>query len=392
VSNFEPSAAFVPERRPLEVSTHQDPDEELLDFDEESSPREGLPSEFRMRHDAHYVAALDATADVAPVRLIPVAHIDGPHRGDAADLAPLIASIRAHGLLQPLLVRVAEGRFELIGGTRRLAAAIAAGLTTVPCLVHHVGRPEARALAAADNLYRKPAAVPPLPGHVSAALLELSQTVAALGSCSGLLSGQPNPQRERAATELLQIELRRMHWLLLGLKLLEGDPAPADDRIRCDLLMDRVVGLFDQERRVTNWDVRVSNQGPSPVAGGDESLLELAFAGAIIATLGAVRRAARPVLDISIRSVASDVRVSISQQDVAGAALEPARVWDVLWSERPGGYAAGVALLAARRIAELHRGALDAHGDATGTRIVLSLPQAIRPACGRTTIRLTTAD
>ena len=48
----------------------------------------------------------------------------------------LVKSIQKLGVLQPLLVRPRAGRFELIAGARRLAAAAAAALTEVPCLVH----------------------------------------------------------------------------------------------------------------------------------------------------------------------------------------------------------------------------------------------------------------
>ena len=43
------------------------------------------------------------------------------------DLGPLVESVRALGVVQPLLVRRRKGRYELIAGARRLAAAAAAG-------------------------------------------------------------------------------------------------------------------------------------------------------------------------------------------------------------------------------------------------------------------------
>jgi len=50
-------------------------------------------------------------------------------------LADLAASIRAHGILSPLVVRRADGRYVLIAGERRLRAAALAGLTEVPVVV-----------------------------------------------------------------------------------------------------------------------------------------------------------------------------------------------------------------------------------------------------------------
>ena len=53
---------------------------------------------------------------------------------DQADADALAASVRAQGLLQPLLVERAEAGTVLIDGHRRLVAARAAGLATVPVI------------------------------------------------------------------------------------------------------------------------------------------------------------------------------------------------------------------------------------------------------------------
>lgn len=54
----------------------------------------------------------------------------------AEELAELAASLRTHGVLQPIVVTVrADGEYELIAGERRLRAAKLAGLATVPVIV-----------------------------------------------------------------------------------------------------------------------------------------------------------------------------------------------------------------------------------------------------------------
>ena len=53
---------------------------------------------------------------------------------DEAGLRELAASIRRHGILQPLTVRRRGDVWELVAGERRLRAARLAGLETVPCL------------------------------------------------------------------------------------------------------------------------------------------------------------------------------------------------------------------------------------------------------------------
>src|SRR5919206_1262838 len=72
-----------------------------------------------------------------------------------AGIKELAASIREVGILQPLVVRSAEGGFELIAGERRLRAAIEAGLDRVPVLIRQAGDNESIELALVENLQRE---------------------------------------------------------------------------------------------------------------------------------------------------------------------------------------------------------------------------------------------
>lgn len=69
-------------------------------------------------------------------------------------LNELIASIKEHGILQPLLVRQKEKHFELIAGERRLRAAKAANLPEVPVILLDIGDQEALEVALIENLQR----------------------------------------------------------------------------------------------------------------------------------------------------------------------------------------------------------------------------------------------
>jgi len=74
---------------------------------------------------------------------------------DAEALGELAASIKEHGILQPLLVREVEGGYQLIAGERRWQAAQKAGLVTVPCRVVDVIDKTACEFALEENLKRK---------------------------------------------------------------------------------------------------------------------------------------------------------------------------------------------------------------------------------------------
>jgi ParB family chromosome partitioning protein len=71
------------------------------------------------------------------------------------ELAELAESLRAHGLIQPIVVRRAGNRFQLIAGERRLRAAIQAGWTEVPVQVREADDRQVAEIAIVENLQRK---------------------------------------------------------------------------------------------------------------------------------------------------------------------------------------------------------------------------------------------
>lgn len=79
-------------------------------------------------------------------------------RMDEGALAELADSIRAQGIMQPILVRpidATKGRYEIIAGERRFRAAQMAGLTEVPVLVRDVADEHAAAMALIENIQRE---------------------------------------------------------------------------------------------------------------------------------------------------------------------------------------------------------------------------------------------
>jgi len=77
-------------------------------------------------------------------------------RMDEESLAELAESIRAQGVMQPILVRPVDGgRYEIIAGERRWRAAQRAGLKEVPALVRSVPDQAALALALIENIQRE---------------------------------------------------------------------------------------------------------------------------------------------------------------------------------------------------------------------------------------------
>ncbi len=77
-------------------------------------------------------------------------------RMDESSLQELAASIRGHGIMQPIVVRpIGGGRWEIIAGERRFRAAGLAGLDEVPVVVREVSDEQALAMALIENLQRE---------------------------------------------------------------------------------------------------------------------------------------------------------------------------------------------------------------------------------------------
>jgi ParB family chromosome partitioning protein len=75
---------------------------------------------------------------------------------EQTSLDELAASIREHGVLQPILVRPLEdGEFQLIAGERRWRASMAAGLPTIPALVEEIDDDTALEISIIENLQRE---------------------------------------------------------------------------------------------------------------------------------------------------------------------------------------------------------------------------------------------
>ncbi len=91
-----------------------------------------------------------ALARIKPNQFQPRTHFD------EEALAALVDSIRAVGVLQPVLVReVGEGEYELIAGERRCRAARRAGLLSIPALVQDADDAASLEQALVENLHRE---------------------------------------------------------------------------------------------------------------------------------------------------------------------------------------------------------------------------------------------
>jgi len=124
------------------------------------SKRMGLPVTLKMRHDAHYVEQLTSYSGAAIGRMVAIEKVrPNPEqpRKQLGDLRDLTESVRAKGVLEPLLVRYVprEDTYYIISGERRYHAARAAGLHELPCIEKTADDAETLEIALIENLQRK---------------------------------------------------------------------------------------------------------------------------------------------------------------------------------------------------------------------------------------------
>ena len=374
-------------RKPTPVPS---PDEDLDDNDADqpsedqppASGREGLPPTFRMRADSHYVDLLTSRAAPPPVHLIAVKDIVSTAPAGGRELGPLVESITSVGVVQPLLVRRRQGRYELIAGSKRLAAAIAAGLTEVPCLLREADDERARALAEAENLRlerdgaQERAAAGPS-GVPALAAREIIDSLATIESCLNLLLDRDRPLRERVAVSLVKAEANRARWLAEAYSLLGSEPAVSRRGISPSSLIGRALQGLEAEGRLSNVKLALTIDETTRTLFADERLLSVALTGAAGAMLGLLQGAGEAVLKVRVSTHPATrlLVIQFAQDLVAAPDVQRPETGRQALPDWPGGHGAALGLAVARRVMDLHGGQLEiSAGPRGGCTVTLALP------------------
>lgn len=90
-----------------------------------------------------------------PVEALERSQVQPRKRFDEKKLEELAASIRTHGVVEPILVRREGSRYRILAGERRWRAAQRAGLAEIPALVREASDREAFEVALVENLQRE---------------------------------------------------------------------------------------------------------------------------------------------------------------------------------------------------------------------------------------------
>jgi ParB family transcriptional regulator, chromosome partitioning protein len=134
-----------------------------LDFRAAASARLNEERGQELSQNVLSLLSADDTTIIRPsaVRNIPVDKVDpNPNQPrlamDKTGLEELTASVKEHGVLQPILVRpLPASRYQLVAGERRWRAAMGAGLDAIPALIEDIDDDTALEIAVIENLQRE---------------------------------------------------------------------------------------------------------------------------------------------------------------------------------------------------------------------------------------------
>ncbi len=199
-------------------------------------------------------------------------------RFGGASLDELASTIKAHGVLTPIVVRHGPTGFQIIAGERRVRAARLAGLTAIPAIVKEASDGQALEMALVENLQRED--LNPLESAEAYQRLieEFGQTQEEIANRLG---------RDRSsianALRLLRLPLRIRDDIAAGTlseghaRALLGLEKPADQLKARDLVVKRGLSVREAEALVRRWrgdgtarPARAARQDPNLAALEDQ--------------------------------------------------------------------------------------------------------------------------
>lgn len=348
--------------------------------------REGLPPRFRMRADAHYVEELDSALFSAPIRHLDVRTIDPIQReGDHSPSADFVESVRRHGVLQPLLVRSRGGRFQVMAGSKRLAAALEAGLTEVPCLVERVDDDQARILAAATNVPsvpREDSPVRPERPKTDIAFGAFADCLTAVASSAGLLASG-SALTHAVAIDLVRAEAARALHLLRAVRVLKGEVNLVRRPVYPRTILQRVVGETEAERRLRGVALSINqSKADGALLTGDEELLVASIGALVVAAPALLNGQSARNVSLGVMTRADGAVVFVADHEGAELPLFWRSILaddDAREGEVPGGSGTTSALTllrAARHVAEAHGGRMSVDCLDGLTSLSIAIPSA----------------
>jgi ParB/Sulfiredoxin domain len=305
--------------------------------------REGLPKSYAMRADRHYVEQL--IGDRTPLRYIGLNEIDQVEATDASIPAALVESIRAIGMLQPLVVNEEHGRYRLVAGRTRLRAARAAGLSAVPCLVHQVDRDEEPTLAEAEAIRAAPPPSVPervLPSRRDDLLAAVAEQARAIEAAERLLGEGAHALGWRSARDLIVAQARRSSWLIQAARIVDEQGERTRGREPLGATIARVVDQLEPESRLTGIDLRTRLDDRAFAVRIGSETLAAGLVGAVVSLAPWEAPGNQEPVVITANYSDDALLIEVWRASVRLDAETAERFFDAASTNRPGGWIAAL--------------------------------------------------
>jgi hypothetical protein len=188
-------------------------------------------------------------------------------------------------------------------------------------------------------------------------LAQLADDVTAIEAAAGLLTADASPLARRASADLIHAHAWRAAWLIRANAIL-GNGHRSQFRPRpLGALLDRLRDGFAAECRMTGLAVQVHAGECHATVTVDEPALVAGLTGAVLATLGVIGQTDGAAITLTAVTLAGELRtIEVAQDDVAVPPQASARFFDASWSDRPGGWMAGLGAATAKAVAHQHGG------------------------------------
>lgn len=198
----------------------------------------------------------------------------------------------------------------------------------------------------------------------------LGDEIAAISSAAGLLASDGSTLARRLSVDLIRAQAWRATWLVRTHALVEGTHRVQPRPRPIGSLLERIRQGLEPECRLAGVGLQVHASDWNTLLSVDEPVFLAGVTGAVVATLGLLGHGEGHVVRVSIDASGDTRTVDVSQDDVTAAPSMAVRFFDLAWTDRPGGVAAGVGAQSARYAAQQHGGTASLlQGDRRGTTV-----------------------
>lgn len=184
-------------------------------------------------------------------------------------------------------------------------------------------------------------------------LTQLTEDMATIESAAGLLAGETSRMARRANVDVIRAQSWRASCLLRATAIIDGTHRLQVRPRPLGFILGQLRAGFASESRLAGTTVHIQTSDWNAVVAIDEQALMAAVAGGVLATIGLLDQTDDAVIRVTATTSGNELKVvEIAQDELAVSPAVSGRFFDASWTDRPGGWAAGIGAAAAKAALE----------------------------------------